>query len=77
MNKENTKIRVLAVSNMLRRGQRITARQIQDELERKYGITADRKTIYDDIQAVNRFIPVEGIGGRNGGFEVVDVYGRC
>lgn len=76
-NHEGGKIRVLAIYNMLQRGHRITARQIQRELDLHYGIVADRKTIYSDICAVDRFIPIEILPGRYGGFQKVDVLGRC
>lgn len=74
---ENTKIRLLAVERMILRGKRITCPQIIRELDLKYDIQADRKTIYSDISAINRFVPIESIGGKYGGFQMVDVLGRC
>lgn len=77
MKSENSKIRVLAVAMMLRTGERMTTSKILRNLSAKYGITADRKTIYDDIYAINRFVPIESTPGRGGGYQVVDVLGRC
>lgn len=76
-NHEGSKIRVIAVYNMLQRGHRITARQIQRELDLHYGIVVDRKTIYSDICAIDRFIPIEILPGRYGGYQRVDVLGGC
>lgn len=74
---DSTKIRLLAVERMILRGERITTQQILRELDLKYDIQADRKTIYSDIIAINRFVPIESIGGQHGGFQMVDVLGRC
>lgn len=74
---DDAKIRLLAVERILQRGQKVTSTQILDELERKYGITCDRKSVFNDIMAINRFIPVERIVGVNGGYRIVDVLKRC
>jgi HD superfamily phosphohydrolase YqeK len=39
----------------------------------EYGIEVDRKTIYSDVAAINRFIPIEVTYGPNGGYQWVDV----
>lgn len=70
--RETDKIRLLAVERIIPRGQRVTSAQIMDELERKYDIQVDRKTIYADIQAIDRFMPVEAIVGPHGGFKRID-----
>lgn len=72
-----TKIRVLVIERMLKKGKRITVKEIQRELEDKYDIMADKKTIYDDIYALNMFMPIESTPGCHGGFQVVDVLKRC
>lgn len=72
-----TKIRVLAIERMLANGRKLNVYEIQQELERKYDIYADRKTIYDDIIALNMFIPIESTPGPCGGFQRVDVAGRA
>lgn len=75
--RDDSKIRLLAVERILQRGQKVSVSQIRNELERKYGITCDRKTIFNDIMAIDRFMPVEGIIGQNGGYMIVDVLKRC
>lgn len=74
---EDAKIRLLAVENILRRGDRVTASQILRELDLRFGIQANRKTIYSDVYAINRFLPVDAIPGRGGGYQIVDVLGGC
>lgn len=73
MKHEDSKIRLLAVERIILRGRKVTANDICTELERKYGIYADRKTIYSDILAVNMFIPTEMYYGRNGGVIRVEI----
>lgn len=75
--KDDSKIRVIAVFRMLREDRIISTREIQDELQRVYDIQADRKTIYHDMHAINRIVPVEGISGKNGGWRKVNVLKRC
>lgn len=75
--KEDTKIRVIAVYRILLRGQRITSTQILRELELHYGITCDRKTLYGDIAAIDRFVPIDAQAGPGGGYCIYDVLGRC
>ena len=66
---EHDKIRLLAVYNMISSGRKVTTSQILRELDLKYDIQADRKTIYSDIYAIDRFIPIEATTGRNGGYK--------
>lgn len=73
MGKEDSKKRVIAVYRMIESGKKFSANDILNELERKYDIVADRKTIYDDIRAVDSFIPIKSTGGWNGGFVKFDV----
>jgi predicted DNA-binding transcriptional regulator YafY len=70
---DDAKIRILAVENILRRKQKTTANKIMRELELHYGIEVDRKTIYSDVAAINRFISIEVTYGPNGGYQWVDV----
>ena len=67
--KENSKIRVLAIERMLEEGHRITAQEIQQRLELQYDMQVTRKTIYDDIYAIDRFIPLDVHNGYGGGFK--------
>lgn len=63
------KIRVLAVAKILNEGRRVTANQIMHRLDLHYGIKVDRKTIYDDVLAINRFIPIDVQHERGGGYK--------
>lgn len=74
---DTTKIRVLAVYNMILRGRRLSAGQIQRELDLRYDIQADRKTIYNDLWAIDRFIPIDVKSGTGGGFQKLDVFAGC
>ena len=74
---DSTKIRLLAVERMILRGELITVNQIIRELDLKYDIQVGRKTIYSDIIAIDRFVPIECYYGKNGGYKMVDVLGRC
>ena len=78
MSKADTnKLRVLAVYNMILRGRRITAGLIQRELDLRYDIQADRKTIYNDIWAIDQITPIDIKTGPKGGYCKLDVLGRC
>lgn len=68
MKKDDSKIKTIAIYRMLESGRKMSAKEIMDTLEKHYGIVADRKTIYSDVQAVDKFFPIEYTSGRNGGF---------
>jgi predicted DNA-binding transcriptional regulator YafY len=72
-----TKIRILAIERMLAGGRRMKVKEIQRELERKYEIYANREAIFDDIAALNMFMPIESTRGPAGGFQRVNVLARC
>lgn len=72
-----TKIRILAIERMLNSGRKLKCEEIQQVLEQKYEIYADRKTIFSDIAAINMFTPIESTRGNGGGFQRVDVLARC
>ena len=76
-NRESGKIRVITIYRELLNKRKMTAREIILLLERRLGITCDRKTIYDDIAAISRVVPVKGTPGRNGGFVLWDVLGEA
>lgn len=74
--KEQSKVRVLVIAKMLNEGRRITSAEILRRLDLQYDIQADRRTIYSDIRAINRIMPIESTCGRcNGGFKKYDVMG--
>ena len=74
---DTAKIRLLAVEQMIRRGQKITSGQIKQELELKYGIKTTFNSIQSDIRAIDRFVPIEIKTGYNGGYRMMDVFGRA
>ena len=74
LSKEQSKIRVLAIERILKDGKIHSTNDIQNILFAKYGIEVDRKTVYADIYAIDRFMPVCHVMGRNGGF-VMEVRG--
>lgn len=71
---DTSKVRVIAVYNLLKRGRKVSCTDIIRHLERNYGITADRKTIISDIQSINLLIPIIHFSGRYGGYRLFDVY---
>lgn len=73
--KEDCKIRVLAIERMLSEGRRLTSTEIIRRLDLQYDIQADRRTVYSDIYAIDRFMPNEIMTGRNGGYKKYDVMG--
>ena len=75
--REDGKVRVIAIYRMLLRGEKITTAQILAELKSRFGITADRKTIYSDVAAIDRIVPIKGIPGRGGGYCRWDVIVEC
>lgn len=77
LSKEQCKIRVLAIYRMLDEGRRLTSTDILRRLASQYGIHADRKTIYSDISAIDRFMPIDSIPSRFGGYKKYDVLGAC
>lgn len=77
IDKAESKTRVLAVAKMLNEGRRITVAEILRRLDLQYDIQADRKTIYSDIIAIDRFIPCDVKRGRNGGFKKYNVMEEC
>ena len=68
MSLEQTKIRVLIVERILNDGRKHTAEEIENTLFLRYGIKVDRKTIYHDIYAIDKIMPIEVIMGCKGGF---------
>lgn len=73
MKRNEQKFRILAVERILKVGQFVTTKQILEELDLKYGIIADRKTIYDDIDTINKIVPVEIARKKNGGYRLANV----
>lgn len=70
--KEQSKIRVLAIERMLSYDHRITAKEIKSRLDLQYDMQVSLKTIYDDICAINRIIPIDIKTGYGGGYKKCD-----
>lgn len=73
-NKCDTKIRVLLIAKMLNEGRMLSVSYIASQLEDGYGIKADRKTIMSDICAIDRVLPLQSVGGRNGGYKKYNIF---
>ena len=57
---------------MLNKNQYISAGEIIRRLENTCGIKADKKTIYNDLNEINKVIPIEIKYGRFGGYRIMD-----
>ena len=66
---DHNKVRLLAIERMVDEGKKIKIAEIQDRLEAEYGIYATRPTIYYDLLAIEKFIPLESKTGPNGGYK--------
>ena len=55
---ENIRLRVLAVELVIRGRKRVTLRQIQDEIERRFDFRPKRETLYKDLAAIDRIYPI-------------------
>ena len=62
----DVKIRILAIERMFQKGKPLNTTTIINKLKMEYDIVANRKTIYDDIAALNMFLPIDivELGGR-------------
>lgn len=69
----DVKIRILAIERMLRKDRYITTTAILERLDLVYDIQVDRKTIYADMIAIDRFTPLEVKSGANGGYKIMEV----
>ena len=70
--KEQSKIRVLAIAKMINEGRRLKSSEILRRLELQYDIKVDRRTIYSDMYAIDRIMPIDVMPGRNGGYKKCD-----
>lgn len=61
MSKKNndTKIRILEVERLFQKKKRLTVPQIKRILKNEYDFETDRKTLYDDIATLTRFMNIE------------------
>ena len=73
LSREQSKIRAIAVYRMLSEGSTLSCATIIRRLYDQYGIVVDRKTIMDDVRAVDRFMPIVVVPGSNGGYRRMEV----
>ena len=59
-----------AIAKILLEKGKASTSQIMDELSLRYDLECDKKTVYSTVYALNRFVPIEVITGKNGGFIV-------
>ena len=58
--KSSPKERILAVERILyRHREGISMKEILAALEREYDIKAERKSIYDDLAVLTRYLPID------------------
>lgn len=58
-NNSDTKVRILAVERLFRKNRCLTIAQIQDKLMNEYYLQCERKTLYDDIAVLTRFMDIK------------------
>jgi predicted DNA-binding transcriptional regulator YafY len=75
LSKEQSKIRVLAIERMVTEGQKITAAEIRNRLWMQYDMQVSLATIYSDLRAIDKFIPLEANNGHGGGYKKFDFCG--
>lgn len=69
--REGGKERILAVERMFQTGKPLTAPKIIEKLYLEYDIKVDRKTIYDDIAVLTRYMMIEQYGaGRSSYYQL-------
>lgn len=70
--KEQAKIRVLLIEKMLRYDRRITTKEIQDRLDSKYDMQVSRRTLFQDLAAIDKVVPLDVTRGYGGGCKKCD-----
>lgn len=61
--KSDIKNRILAIERIFQRKKAVTTSEIQRILCIEYDIEVERKTVYDDIAVLTRFMPIDVVGG--------------
>lgn len=67
MKRSDTKIRLLAVYHIMNKRGRATMEQILRDLDLQYDIQCNRKAVYTDLMAIDRFQPIT-YEGQAGGY---------
>lgn len=68
---KNVKVRILLIERMLSKDRFITSSQIVSRLKTQYDIYVDRKTVVDDLMAIDYLIPLEVKSGCYGGYRIM------
>lgn len=71
------KSRLVLFTILMTTGRKYTAKQLQEIARNRLGVYVERRTIFGDMAAISRIIPIESMTGRYGGYQMVDVKGRC
>ena len=54
--------KILAIERIMQNNPNgVTTKQIIEKLDNQYGVKAERKAIYDNINVLTRFMPIEKI----------------
>lgn len=69
----DVRMRILAIERMLSKERYITAPEIVRRLDLEYDIQCNRKVVYNDMYAIDRFLPLEMKPGKNGGFRIMKI----
>ena len=75
--REMGKARIALFTILLGTGRKFTSKQLQEIARNRLGVYVDRKTIFGDMAAISRIVPIESMAGRYGGYQRLDVRGRC
>lgn len=75
--RDDSKIRLIAVYRMMESGEKLTSTQIIGRLKSQFDIEVNKKTIYSDLMAIDKFMPLKVECGHNGGAQKYDVLGGC
>jgi predicted DNA-binding transcriptional regulator YafY len=74
--KECAKDRILAIERMFQTGNPLTTREIIEKLSLQYDIEVERKTVYDDIAVLTRYMMIEQYGVGRGTYYQLATYER-
>jgi predicted DNA-binding transcriptional regulator YafY len=72
---ENQKLKIFYIRDYLEKNSHenhlVRASEIMEMLEKRYGISCDRKTVYSDIAALQEYgIDIVAVPGKNGGYYI-------
>ena len=72
---DNQKLKIFYIKDYLERksheGKPVRAAELITHLDRQYGISCDRKTVYSDIAALQDYgVDIVSVPGKNGGYYI-------